>query len=121
MWEIYYSFFTAGNVALIILSLFVSRVTLYRHACKLLRAHTLGSIHKCTSIGFSRTIRLILSCVLPNHIQDPIYNSEFKISQYATHFEKLIAYIFVISISLFYVCIIFYLLTNWLGLLEWTV
>ena len=67
------------------------------------------------------TIGVILSCTFPNHIQDPIYNSEFKISRYATHFEKLVAHVFIISMSIFYLCVIFYLLTKWLGILEWTV
>ena len=120
MLELVYSFIIVISTAVLILSLFVSRFTLYRHTCKLLKDHSLGNIHKCAIIGFSRTIRLILSCALPNHIQDPIYNSEFKISRYATRFEKVVAYLFVIGMSNLLICMIFYYLTKWLGILEWS-
>lgn len=121
MLELVFSFLVVINAALVIVSLLVSRITLYRHACKLLQNHPLGSIHKCGILGFNRTIRLILSCTLPNHIQDVMYNSEFKISHYATRFEKVFAYLFVMGMSSLFMCMFIYYLTKWLGILEWTI
>ena len=120
MLELVYSFIVVINTALLILSLFVSRFTLYRHACKIVQEHLLGTNHKCSIFGMFDTIGVILSCTFPNHIQDPIFNSEFKISLYATRFEKVVAYLFVIGMSNLFICMFFYYLTKWLGILEWS-
>jgi hypothetical protein len=121
MWESYFSLFIAGNVALALLSLVISRFTLYRHACKLLRDHPLWRTHKCRIIGMFDTIGVILSCTFPSYIDDSKYNGEFKISHYATRNEKLIAYVFITSMLLFYLCVIFYLLTKWFGIIDWSI
>jgi hypothetical protein len=119
MWELYFSFVTVGSLLLAILFTIISRFTIYRHACKLLRNHRLGSIYKCSIFGFVGTLSLVQACTFPNQIKDPIFNGELKVSRYATRSEKIIAYITMYSWLVFMLCIVIYYIAVLLGVMEW--
>ena len=119
MWVILFSLFGLAAFCIAILFTIISRFTIYRHACKILRAHRLGSIHKCSIIGYVDTLSLVQACTFPNHNKDPIFNGELKVSHYATPSEKTIAYITMYSWLVFILCIVIYYVAVLLGYMEW--
>jgi hypothetical protein len=119
MWLLIYSFVTLISLGMAVLFIIISRFTIYRHACLLLQVHPFGFVYKCGLIGMSKTMRVVVSCTFPNHIDDPLFNSELKITHHATRLEKIIAYITTYSWLAFMLCIVFYYVLVLLGIMEW--
>jgi hypothetical protein len=119
MWGMLLSIFGLFALYTAIVFTIVSRFTIYRHTCKILREHRPDSSYKCGILGFVGTLSLVLVFTFPDHIEDPIFNGDLKVSHYATRSEKIIAYITMYSWLLFMLCIVSYYVVVMLGFMGW--
>ncbi len=111
-----------GSVALGIISWIILRFTLDRRVRKALSPDKIYNAYPDSYGGFMRTLIFGGFCVFDHMNNASMYKElydNFDVRNFANQFEKLLAYLMVVSFLIFLAFAIFFCITDIFGIIEW--
>ncbi len=121
LWQWWFSLISVGAIALMLVSVIILRLTLDRRVRKALPADKVYNCPLDWYGGFIRSMVFSLASLSdrPKRYAMKDYYDGFDVKAFANRFEKTTAWIYVTSFSTLSACTLFYLITKFLGLVEW--
>jgi uncharacterized membrane protein len=122
-WTDVLTFIFIAGFFLFLLSTLILRLTLDRRVRKALPPDKIYDSEYDSYFGYGRTLVFGAACVSNYFNNSPkiryLYD-DFDVQAFANRFEKVMAYCMVGSLATIVICIFVVLITEWLGIYDWS-